>query len=513
MWKNNFYKLKKIVFICLIFFSNPVKAEDAIRLFPLKNYDQNINNFLNPSSPDYNTSLMSNDVINERIANYKEHLYGELSPWSESFVANILNITPPDDVQSIEIFLFNYYRQGCDTDAAESFSENFHPYSCEWFDNKILKNMNLSQLKSLIKYNKSKKAIATDNILARAFPTNEPLFSNYKLAGQGYPFDNLQVSAIWLGSPLYILGQTNDGLWSLIVTGSTFIAWVPTQKIGLVDDEFISKYIQCAHNYGLRIITHTEANIKNENLNTTFTNAYIGSIFPSENRATNKILIPRRKKNGFAQFVSATVELGNSAVFPLSPTPHNFAHIFNELIGRPYGWGGIYFYNDCSQETQSIFTTFGIWLPRFSADQVNVGEVEDLSAKSTADRIKLISTDAHKLVTLVYIKGHIMLYVGNYDYFGNLAPTIYNDIWGFRTPDNSYRSIIGRTAFLPLFESFLYPEDKNLISLADSQYKPIFQLSFLDKLPPKKSEGFYRFLNNFPVKINIRRMILPSNLQ
>lgn len=512
--RNSFlYKLKAIVFFYLIIFSGVVKANDTIRLFSLKNYEQNTNNFFDPSSSDYNKPLISHDVIQERVENYKEHLFGKLSPWSENFVTNILNSAPPHDIQSIETFLLNSYKQGCDTDSANSFAENFKPYPCEWFDNVILKKMNLNQFTFPIKYDGSKKAIATDNILARSFPTTDPLFSSYKLAGQGYPFDNLQVSSIWLGSPLYVLGRTNDGLWALTITESGFIAWIPSKKIAFVDDDFISKYIHFVNNYGLRVITHTETNIQDIKSDVSLHTAYIGSIFPAGNNDINKIIFPKRKTNGFAKLTFAQVDNHSSSLFPLSPTPQNFVHLFKELQDRPYGWGGMYFYNDCSQEMQSIFTTFGIWLPRNSADQVSAGDIEDLSMKTTTERINQVFSDAHKLATLVYIKGHIMLYIGNYNYFGISAPTVYNNLWGLRPADNSYRAIIGQASFFPLFSSYLYPEDKNLISLADSQYRPIFKLSFLDKLPQNKPYGIYKSSDDFSENINLRHMILPENLQ
>ncbi|MES2616130.1 MAG: hypothetical protein V4591_12045, partial [Bdellovibrionota bacterium] len=55
--------------------------------------------------------------------------------------------------------------------------------------------------------------------------------------------------------------------------------------------------------------------------------------------------------------------------------------------------------------------------------------------------------------------------------------------------------------------------DLNLISLADSNSKPIFQLSFLDQLPANKSHGLLKTSDEFSDKPNLRRMILPETME
>ncbi|WP_130607869.1 hypothetical protein [Fluviispira sanaruensis] len=91
----------------------------------------------------------------------------------------------------------------------------------------------------------------------------------------------------------------------------------------------------------------------------------------------------------------------------------------------------MYFFNDCSLELKSIFSTFGIWL--------------------------------------------LMLYIGNY----NNSPWVFNNIWGFRSADNSYRSIIGQSSLIPLLK--YYPEDSELISIADDKYRDNFIITHLDE--------------------------------
>ncbi len=74
----------------------------------------------------------------------------------------------------------------------------------------------------------------------------------------------------------------------------------------------------------------------------------------------------------------------------------------------------MYFYNDCSAELKSLFTPFGVWLPRHSSAQVYAGKMLDMSKDNEEQRLTYLIEKAHQLITLVYIGGHIVLFIGNY---------------------------------------------------------------------------------------------------
>lgn len=148
--------------------------------------------------------------------------------------------------------------------------------------------------------------------------------------------------------------------------------------------------------------------------------------------------------------------------------------LMKTLIGRPYGWGNSGFYNDCSSELQSIFATFGVWLPRHSSTQMSAGRMIDLSASTPAQRLDYLALHGEPLRTLIYIGGHVMLYIGNTTRNGIAVPVVYQDVWGLRPADNSRRAVIGGSVILPLLEHI--PEDATLQSLAAT---PTFQITIL----------------------------------
>jgi hypothetical protein len=76
--------------------------------------------------------------------------------------------------------------------------------------------------------------------------------------------------------------------------------------------------------------------------------------------------------------------------------------------------------------------------------------------------------------TLVYIGGHVMLYLGNTTRDHQLVPVVYQDVWGLRPADDSRRAVIGGSVILPLLVRI--PEDPSLQSLAGT---PLFQISII----------------------------------
>ena len=135
---------------------------------------------------------------------------------------------------------------------------------------------------------------------------------------------------------------------------------------------------------------------------------------------------------------------------PLRFNSANAARIANEMIGEPYGWGGLYGRRDCSSMTRDFFAVFGIWLPRHSEDQVReAGSFIDLSGLSPDQKEKTIIEKGIPYLSLLWRKGHVMLYIGQKD--GQAL--IFHNIWGIRTKDlqgREGRKIIGQAVITTL---------------------------------------------------------------
>ena len=113
-------------------------------------------------------------------------------------------------------------------------------------------------------------------------------------------------------------------------------------------------------------------------------------------------------------------------------TARNIIQQAFELLNAPYGWGGMYGEQDCSRFIQEIFATTAVLFPRNSADQAQVGLLMGEFDENTTGREKLeaLSNKAVGGISLLYMKGHIMLFLG----IANKKPYAIHATWAYRDP-------------------------------------------------------------------------------
>ena len=94
---------------------------------------------------------------------------------------------------------------------------------------------------------------------------------------------------------------------------------------------------------------------------------------------------------------------------------HALALAFARL-GDPYGWGGLGGYRDCSSLLLDVAATFDLRLGRNSSVQAQAGStVVDVTGKSDADKLAAVRAADQRGLVLLYMPGHIMLYLGELD--------------------------------------------------------------------------------------------------
>jgi cell wall-associated NlpC family hydrolase len=83
-------------------------------------------------------------------------------------------------------------------------------------------------------------------------------------------------------------------------------------------------------------------------------------------------------------------------------------------LGTPYGWGDEHGGRDCSRLVIDIFSSFGLHLPRHSAEQSQSGSYAlDIPAQaSDTERLAILDEADAQGITLVHFPGHIMIYLG-----------------------------------------------------------------------------------------------------
>ncbi len=495
--------MKIKLLLCSLLFSSTVFAVDVpITTFSMKNYSQSVNKWFDPASPDYNQPLISATYQQQRVKEFYSHDFSTKknasSPWSRGYIETIFHQDP--DLKTLENNLVDWFSNKGKDPAHIGYGENFRAYNAAWIAS-IQDNMNINQFSSL-KYSKKNRAIAVNNIDARVLPTDDPHFYHFTLAGQGFPFDNLQMSSIWAGTPLYIIAQSKDKAWDYVATPSV-IAWVHSDDIARVKDRFVNTWAQAAKNK-MAVTIHTQTSIENKRGDFKFY-AYVGSVFPLVKVNKNKltVLIPTKKKNGYAAIEKVQVDNQQLAPMPLPATRHQFSRVVASLLNRPYGWGGYHFYNDCSQELKSLYAAFGIWLPRHSSNQLDAGKMTDESALGLKHRLNYLMKNGHPLMSIIYIGGHVIMYLGNYKnpYApGQQMAMTYQNLWGLSPASKDRRAVIGESVLFPLLKH--YPQDPSLTSLAGKTY---FKIADLDAWPAASLKAARHF--------DLKSLVYPGSIK
>ncbi|MCA9681376.1 MAG: SH3 domain-containing protein [Myxococcales bacterium] len=102
-----------------------------------------------------------------------------------------------------------------------------------------------------------------------------------------------------------------------------------------------------------------------------------------------------------------------------APLPFTREQLFTQAFAQldnPYGWGGREGHRDCSRFLLDLFAQFDVHLPRNSAVQAELGTRSvDLSELDEDAKRRTIREAASTGVVLLYMPGHIMLYLGEHD--------------------------------------------------------------------------------------------------
>ncbi|BEM53233.1 cell wall-associated hydrolase [Serratia marcescens] len=434
-------------------------------LFPLDNYSQSVDKWL-PPGPQRQVAVLDPAAQQRHFSALKSHYFGmgpnEESPWNPHYIASVLS----REAESHRDAAMDKYLGN----ESVSWGENFRTYADRW-KQQVRNNASVGIDKA---YHSSARGIAIRETLVRILPTDDPAYDDPRLAGQGYPFDNLQDSSIRPGTPVYVVTESRDKRWNYVIS-PTVIGWVHSEDIAAADRRFVSEWLALA---GKNLGAFIQQPVSVQEGELFYFTARHGTILPfyRHRQGVFKVAVPVRREDGRAQIRRIGVAEEVFTAMPWKMTPDHLATLMRSMSGRPYGWGNYNFNNDCSAELRSLLMPFGVFLPRNSAAQIQAASrVVDLSQASTDERLRYLKEHGKPFTTLVYIPGHIMLYIGNATINGQNVPMTYQNIWGLRPADSKSRSIIGGAVFFPLLAT--YPEEPELTSLAG---KAQFKLGFIE---------------------------------
>ena len=268
------------------------------------------------------------------------------------------------------------------------------------------------------------RAISVRQTDMRALPTDTPAYRNPWKNTEGFPFDYFQHSELHVNVPLYLSHYSADGKWAFVQAAHAN-GWVKARDIALVSDRFVKAFRTGRYFVTIRDDLWLKNGRKKISL------IKLSTLFPLD-RSGKWLLAAERGPGGVALLRRVTPPSRKlAAPKPLPFTPTNVARIARELYGEPYGWGGKMMTRDCSATTRDFFAVFGIFLKRNSAKQAREGKIIRIKGLPKAQKKAAILKYAKPFRSLLYVPGHITLYLGRY----RGEPVVMHTYWGVRLRD------------------------------------------------------------------------------
>ena len=265
--------------------------------------------------------------------------------------------------------------------------------------------------------------VVTNSTNIRDLPTQEYCLRDVRGAGEGYPFDYHQQSSLWVGNPVRILHESKDGRWYYIASPYSY-GWVKKQDIATLTQKQMSQWQ--AGTFVVVTKDHLTLGTDNDPVE-----GRVGMLLPSsKSRDFSQVTLglPRRLLNGKMKLQKVVAPAGAVAKYPIPFSANHVKSLFQQLLGSKYSWGGIDGGRDCSSTLKDFFTPFGIWLPRNSSQQRNAGKVIALQG-SKQEKTEKILLEGIPFLSIIYKRGHSMLYVGQND---KGDPLIFHNVWGIK---------------------------------------------------------------------------------
>lgn len=260
----------------------------------------------------------------------------------------------------------------------------------------------------------------------RFLPLEEGLYA------QAYDvdFDELQNSALDIGTPVVVLHRSLDGQWFWVESSSS-AGWVKAKNVALAMEDQIKPFWSTP----FVVVTVPMADIYLDRAMT----ALIGSLQMGTRLPLMRfdgdyaeVTLAQRQSDGSVELVPGFIAAEQIHEGYLPYTPRQILLQAFKMFNQPYGWGGMYQAQDCSRFLQEIFATVGIELPRDSKNQIQVGTrlIEWEAGAPGADKTLVLTDFAVGGITILGMKGHILLYLGAVD--GRLYAI--HSVWAYREP-------------------------------------------------------------------------------
>lgn len=300
----------------------------------------------------------------------------------------------------------------------------------------------------------------------RSFPTDLRVFSH----PGDTDIDRFQETAEFPGTPVVVAHTSRDGRW-LFVVSPRYAAWTHRDNIAMGSARQVFDY---ADKLPGRVVTggtvHTvytreQPAVSQLQLDMGDRVPLAGGLAPDQpvngqTPYTSHVLdLPIRRDDGSLAFAPALLPITTDTRAGYLPlTEANIIRQAFKFLGERYGWGHAYDGRDCSGFVSDVYRSMGVEMPRNTSRQAISPALDHRAFTARDDHAeRLRAAMALKVGDLVYIPGHVMLVIGQWQG----QPWVIHDVLGmsYRLPDGSTRHVklnaVSVTPLLPM----LYGKD------------------------------------------------------
>jgi hypothetical protein len=299
-----------------------------------------------------------------------------------------------------------------------------------FFDD-IYDDLNLEAIKNSVE---SRFALTVKYTNQKLVPIDLSLL---KRRGEIY-FDRNQNSALDIGTPLLVLHSNRDGRWHFVIS-PTSSGWVRDEDIAFGSKSEILEYLK-PKNFVVTISAKSSLRVDGKY----YDYVRMGVKFPILLKVNGRIvvIIPQKGDGGRLVFKNGMLNERDIHLGYLPYTPETILIQAFKFLNSPYGWGGSFGEQDCSKFIQEIYATVGLKLPRNSTTQSLIGSYLSLDGLDRGSKKDKILKFGEVGSTLIHLKGHIMLYIGEH----KGEPFVIQTVWG----ENRRHFALGKTAVTAL---------------------------------------------------------------
>ena len=287
------------------------------------------------------------------------------------------------------------------------------PVTREYY-RELARNMNCDGVPEGL--NEVKFGFAVRNTQVRVFPTEDVSYTE----PNDIEFDMNQQDVLKVWDEAAVLHTSHDGKWYFVST-AVCEGWVCREDIAIADRKTLLDYRGKPFLVvtGNRIFTDVD-HLKPDDERSEYrmgTRLYLAepgieAVKGVSTEYSYAVVVPVRESSG--SFRPETVRIPFNADVSVGYIPYTAANIIKQafkVLGERYGWGCMWKARDCSSFIRDVYLTFGLGLPRNSGAQAKTSGSIDVSKMDNSEKLQLILKQPTG--TVLYMKGHVLLYLGN----------------------------------------------------------------------------------------------------